>query len=133
MEGKPVVLMVEDDMVLRNIAGNILSKYFDATAALNGASARSFLKQRRPDAFLIDIMLPDTSGFDLLAEWRAIEEYDESAMIMFTNLSESADRKRAMDLGADGYYVKADIDISDLPDIINRHIKKRRGKGGWFG
>lgn len=120
-------------MVLRNIAGNLLSKHFDATCALNGVSARSYLKTHTPDAFLIDIMLPDASGFDLLAEWRANDTYNDSAMIMFTNLSESADRKRALDLGADGYYVKADIDISELPDIITKHIKKRRGKGGWFG
>ena len=76
-------------------------------------------------------MLPDMSGFDLLEGWRKEERFDETAMVMFTNLSDSVQRKQASELGADGYYVKADVDINDLPHIIEKHIDKKRKKG-WF-
>lgn len=130
-EQKPVVLMIEDDMVLRNIAGGILSKYFDATCTLNGNSALSFTKTRVPDAFLIDIMLPDISGLDLLEQWRADSRFDESAMIVFSNLSDNTQKRRAKELGADAYYVKADVDVYKLPAVIERHIARKRKKG-WF-
>lgn len=125
------VLMVEDDMVLRNIAGQYLSKLMDAECVLNGNSALAYTKNTVPDAVLIDIMLPDIDGFTLLETWRADERFNDTALIMFSNLSEQSDQKKALDMGADAYYVKADVDIATLPDIIEKHIKKRRKKG-WF-
>jgi DNA-binding response OmpR family regulator len=126
---RPVLLMVEDDLILRNIADHVFATTFDATSTADARSALSYTKQRVPDVILIDIMLPDMSGFDLLKQWRADERFKDTAMIMFTNLSSDEDKKKAKDLGADGYYVKVDIEITDLPAIILKHIKKRRNPG----
>ena len=125
------VLMVEDDLVLRNVAGKYLSQKFNAVCVMNGHSARAETAKQVPDAILIDIMLPDIDGFQLLEGWRKDTKFDNTAMIMFTNLSETFDRTKAEELGADAYYIKADVDVAELPTIIEKHIKKRRKKG-WF-
>ncbi len=121
--------MVEDDLMLRNIADRVFTEKFNATSCEDAHSALSYMKQHTPDAVLLDIMLPDMSGIELLERWRGDETYANTAIIMFTNLSETKDRKKAMELGADGYYVKANIDVTDLPDLIVKHIKKRRNPG----
>ena len=128
-ETRPVVLMVEDDLLLRNIADQVFKEKFDATSCEDAHSALSYMAKHTPDAILLDIMLPDMSGFELLERWRADPALNDVAIIMFTNLSDPKDRKKATELGSDGYYVKADLDVTDLPELITKHIKKRRNPG----
>lgn len=128
-ETRPIVLMVEDDMLLRDIADRVFKTEFDATSCEDARSALSYMTTHHPDAILLDIMLPDISGFELLERWRTDQSLNDIAIVMFTNLSDSSDRKKAMDLGADGYYIKANLDVTDLPDLIRKHIKKRRNPG----
>lgn len=125
-EKRPIVLMVEDDLLLRDIVDRVFKTEFDATSCEDAHAALSYMTTHHPDAILLDIMLPDMSGFKLLERWRGDESLNDVAIIMFTNLSDPLDRKKAMDLGADGYYIKANLEVTDLPDLTRKHIKKRR-------
>ena len=127
MSDQQTVLLVEDEQMLLEMAGAALQKEFSTVRAQNGHSAMSYLHSHTPDAVVLDIILPDINGFDILETIRKDEKYNKTAVIMFTNLSEDTDKKRAQDLGADDYHVKADIDITDLPKIIRKAIEKRQG------
>jgi DNA-binding response OmpR family regulator len=122
------VLMVEDDSFLQNIAGKVIGTVFDMRYVADGASAIREAASFAPDIILLDVILPgEMNGFDILKALRADEKNAKTPIVMFTNLGQEEDRKKALDLGADGYLVKADFDIESLERIIREQVAKKRG------
>lgn len=121
------VLLVEDDPFLQSIAGRVLGSAFATRYATNGESALSAVEQSVPDVVILDVVLPgDLSGFDILEKFRGNPAMNRTAILMFTNLSQDEDRTRATKLGADGYRVKAEFDISELESVIRELVATRR-------
>ncbi|MBQ6395312.1 MAG: response regulator transcription factor, partial [Atopobiaceae bacterium] len=102
-----MVYYVEDDKNIRELTLYALEQA--GIEAEGFADARSFLsacEERVPDAALLDIMLPDSSGLDILARIRADEELGQMAIMMLTARDSEADIVGAFDAGADDYLAK---------------------------
>ena len=103
-----VVLIVEDDpdqlalAQLRVRMAGFAARTADSAAALREALA----KHEPPDALLLDIMLPDGDGFDILAGLRNHPTHALLPVVMLTVKSDRADIERGLALGADGYITK---------------------------
>ena len=98
------VLIVDDDQEIRNLLAAFLSTQgFNTLQAANGEEIRSILKNTSPSLILLDIMLPDTSGFQLCTE---IRQRSQTPIIMLTARGEEDDRITGLDLGADDYMIK---------------------------
>jgi DNA-binding response OmpR family regulator len=122
------VLMVEDDSFLQNIAGKVIGSIFDMQYVADGKGALEKAKIFVPDIIILDIILPgEMNGFDILKALREDATYSKIPIIMFTNLGQEEDKKRALSLGADGYLVKADFDIESLERIIREQVAKKKG------
>jgi len=66
------ILVVEDDAPTREFVGELLSKHgYVVTTAVNGPQARAQVAASLPELVILDLILPEVSGFELLAEWRA--------------------------------------------------------------
>ncbi len=120
------VLIIEDDPILGELVELIVKKSYTTTLTPTMALAEQFLGDNEPpNIILIDIILPDGNGFDLLRKIRTNERYANSLCVMFTNLSQASDKSRAFELGADEYYVKANIDLSKLPELLYELLQKK--------
>jgi two-component system response regulator RegX3 len=98
------ILLVEDEESITVPLSEALSREgFDTSVAGSASAALELAKQVRPDLVLLDVMLPDGSGFDVARELRR-----DSGMpiIMLTARGEEADRVAGLELGADDYVVK---------------------------
>ena len=70
--GEETILVVEDDAPTREFIAESLSKNgYTVSTAADGAKARSQVAISLPELVILDLLLPETSGFELLAEWRA--------------------------------------------------------------
>lgn len=122
------ILVVEDDPVLMNglkvglkLAGATVdgvSTCTDAHAALLGC---------RFDAVVLDVMLPDGSGFDVLGWLRA--RRDPTPVLMLTALDETPDRVRGLDAGADDYLGKP-FDLDELAARVRAIARRGHGRAG---
>ncbi|HEY7706689.1 MAG TPA: response regulator transcription factor [Gaiellaceae bacterium] len=102
--GKRTILLVEDEESITTPLVEALHREgFDASVAGTAADALKLAGEERPDLVLLDVMLPDGSGFDVARELRRTSRVP---IIMLTARGEEADRVAGLELGADDYVVK---------------------------
>ena len=77
-----------------------------------------------PDLMILDLMLPQLSGFEILEKVRANEATKKLKVIVFSNLGEEADIKKCLDLGVSEYLVKANFTLDELAEKIKTALGK---------
>ncbi len=101
------ILMVEDEPEIRALLRyNLEAVGYRVTEAHDGDEAELLLKEQPPDLLLLDWMLPEMSGIELLRRVRRWPSTQKLPVIVVTARSEEADRVRAFDTGADDLVVK---------------------------
>jgi two-component system KDP operon response regulator KdpE len=99
-----VILVVDDEeRMVRFIRLNLEHDGFNVIEAFNGSQAINQVRSNLPDLVLLDIMMPDMDGFEVL---RIIRETSNVPVIMLTAKGEEDDRVRGLELGADDYVTK---------------------------
>ena len=103
-ERKYRILVVDDEpRMVRFIRLNLEQDGFETLAAFNGKEALDKVREQLPDLVLLDVMLPDMDGFEVL---RLIREISDVPIIMLTARSDEEDIVRGLKLGADDYITK---------------------------
>lgn len=98
------VLIVEDERpLLRALAMNLTARGYAVTEAETGTKALIALADRPHDAVVLDLGLPDISGFDVI---RAVRQFATTPIVVLSARSGSTDKVEALDLGADDYVTK---------------------------
>ncbi len=121
MAGLKNVLIVEDDVMIRDLYRIALVEAdYVVEVAGNVEEVYQKLDVFRPDCVLLDIMLPGTSGLEILQELKTNEARGctNAKIIMITNLAQRSTVDNALQAGAEGYIIKADILPKDLPKVI---------------
>ena len=118
---KSRILIVEDDPSLAQIVrDNLLLDGFDVECASHAERALGLYRTFVPDLVLLDIMLPDLSGFDLA---RALRHGGKTPIIILSARGEKADKLTGLRLGADDYVTKP-FDMEELVARINTVLRR---------
>jgi len=123
---KQKILVIDDDAHLRESLAEVLDmEGFACLEAGNAKSGIDMAKKHKPDVVIMDIQLPDSSGFQICQELRRFSK--EFILIMMTGRFLSAEEKtQGLSLGADEYLTKP-FDIQELCLRI-RQLLTRKGK-----
>lgn len=114
------VLLVEDEEFIRDLFKRQLDlSGFNTDAFGTGKDGLSALSKNAYDLVLLDIMLPDINGLQILQTIRQNQANKGIAVVLLTNLGQDAVIKQGFELGADGYLVKA----AYTPDQIVQEVK----------
>ena len=109
------ILIIEDESALQKTLGEVLSQQgYEVLPALNGEVGLKLAQSEKPDLILLDLVLPKIHGFDVLKKIKDNPETKEIPVIILTNLESMEDVKRAMELGATTYLVKANYSLEEL-------------------
>lgn len=102
---KQKILIVDDSEMNRALLLDILEEQYDVVEAVNGVEAISLLSRQRADysLLLLDIMMPEMDGFEVLAYINKYHWNDSFAVIMISADDSPENIKRAYDLGAFDY------------------------------
>src|SRR5207253_8838833 len=87
------------------------------------ALSRALREEGRPDLLLLDVMLPDGDGFDILAQLRGRPPFATLPIVLLTVKAELADVRKGLALGADGYITKP-YSQQQLVEVIGRVLKQ---------
>jgi PAS domain S-box-containing protein len=113
----PTLLVVDDDELNRDMLGRRLERNgFRVLTAAGGTEALAIIAKRGCDLVLLDVMMPDISGLDVLRTIRATAPSERLPVIMVTARAHSQDVVQALELGANDYVTKP----VDLPVALAR-------------
>ena len=121
---KPLVLIVEDEAPLVALLRyNLEKEGFAVAEATDGEEALLQIAERRPDAVLLDWMLPLVSGIEVCRQIRRAPATRSMPVIMLTARGEEGDRVRGLNSGADDYVVKP-FSLSELVARLRAVIRR---------
>jgi len=121
------ILVVDDEeRMVRFIRMNLEHDGFLVSEAFNGKQAISRMRDVNPDLILLDIMMPDVDGFDVL---ETLREISNVPVIMLTAKGEEDDRVRGLELGADDYVTKP-FSPRELVSRIKAVLRRTEGATG---
>jgi len=117
------VLVVDDDEPLANAMARILrSRGFESDVALNGAQARQLIETREYAIALLDVKLPDESGYGLLEELRS--RRPDTAVVMISGVDDPELGRAALEHGAYAYHVKP-VGATQLYLLVVNNLRRR--------
>ena len=104
---QPVILVVDD--IVTNIVliqAFLRGRNYEVLSAQSGVQALQIASENHPDIVILDIMMPEMDGYEVLARLRAGEDTKDIKVVMLSALAKESDIRNAMDLGADGFLTK---------------------------
>jgi len=118
---KKKILFIEDESALQMTFGNMLTKQgHEMIKAMDGKTGLELAKEKHPDLILLDLILPKMDGFGVLKGLKENEETKEIPVIILTNLENTGDVQRALELGAMTYLTKANYTLVEILKKIEK-------------
>ena len=115
------ILVVDDKASVRNLVREYLeAEGYRVVAATNGREALYAARQEKPDLILLDIMMPQMSGYDFI---RAYRKERETPIIVLTAKLDETDKVLGLELGADDYVTKP-FGMKELAARINAVLRR---------
>lgn len=118
------VLIIEDEKFIADLYALQLTKAeFQVKVANDGKSGLEFLNQESFDILLLDIMLPDFNGLEVLKQLKTKDINPKMVILLLTNLGQDTVIKEAFNLGANGYLLKASLTPYQIVDEVKNALK----------
>ena len=118
------ILIIEDDSFLQGLEATKLEREsYEVITASTGEEAMKKINEPNIDIILLDIILPNFDGFDILKKVKETEELKQIPVIVFSNLSEEKSVSRSKELGAVDFMVKSNFTLDELIKRIGTILK----------
>ena len=121
------ILLVEDDSFLIDIYGTKLKEAgFSVQVAIDGKGVLKKIKEKgnMPDLVLLDIVLPNFNGWEILRKIRRDDELKTLKVVILSNLGEKQEIEKGLKLGATRYLVKAHYTPSEVVEEVKKILNK---------
>ena len=116
------VLLIEDEEALVKNLQMALEDRYEVLVATTGKEGFAKALAEQPDLIILDILLPDINGLEILRQLQEDEKTDEIAVIVATNLGDDETISKILAAGGKEYIVKSDWKIEDIVKKVTKTI-----------
>lgn len=124
MNGRRILVVDDEESLLKVITYSLQEAGYKVSTATDAKHARNLLKELEPDLLVLDIMLPDESGFELC---RSIRAESNIPILILSAKTEEVDRILGLELGADDYVTKP-FSPRELVSRIKALLRRTNGE-----
>jgi CheY-like chemotaxis protein len=118
-----VILVVDDNADLCRTLSRLLRHMgFMADCAFSGPEALSHLRENKPDLILLDYMMPEMNGLQVLSQVKSDAATAQIPVVMLTAVSDHATVQAAISSGAAAYWIKGHIDYDRLRADVSKFV-----------
>jgi two-component system, OmpR family, phosphate regulon response regulator PhoB len=120
MDRKPRILVVEDEDNIAVALDYLMTREgYDYDRVASGTDALPRIRETHPDLVLLDVMLPELSGYEICEGIRMDPKLSAVKVLMMTARGSAIERRKGLALGADGFISKP-FELKDLRDEVRR-------------
>jgi two-component system, sensor histidine kinase and response regulator len=117
------IVLIEDDPFIKQMySSKIEEMQINVFTALNQDELKLILDKNQIDLILLDLILPNTSGFDILKWLKKESKFKDISVIVLSNLSSQADINQAFELGVVDYIVKSNYTPTEVMRTIQKNL-----------
>src|SRR3990167_4395499 len=125
------ILIIEDDVFLGDVLLERLKKEdFRVYLSRDGVEGLEKIKKLKPDLILLDIILPNMNGYEILEAKQKDPEIEKIPVIVISNSGQPVEINRALELGVKDYFIKAQFDPEEVMVKVRTFLKKNSGQEG---
>jgi DNA-binding response OmpR family regulator len=125
-------MIVDDDpMVTRLVRINLELENFEVVEAWDGKTALEAIKGNPPDLLLLDVMMPQMDGWEILRKVRSDPNRKDLPIVLLTAKVQDEDIAKGWEMGADGYIVKPfnPVNLADsLREVLSATLEERQAR-----
>jgi DNA-binding response OmpR family regulator len=123
---KPLLLIADDDPELMGILiKRLQSEEYEFLTAPDGIKAVEMIRSEKPDAVILDVMMPRKNGWEVLKEIRKDDSIKDTAVLMLTGIGSNLNEMTSPLYGADAYLDKP-FNFSELIFVIKRMLNSKK-------
>lgn len=119
----PRIAIIEDDQAIAQMYRfKFEGEGFEVETAENGVLGLELSEKMKPDVILLDLMMPEMNGDEVLEKLRATEWGKKPKVIVLTNMGEQEIPQKVRELGVSGIILKADMTPRQVADLVKKHL-----------
>lgn len=125
---KAEILVVEDEDNIAIALNYLLTREgYAQTRLATGAGAVEMIRERKPDLVLLDVMLPEVSGYEICQSVRADPDCGQVRILMMTARGSAMERRKGLAMGADGFISKP-FELKELREEVRKILSVPRSE-----
>jgi len=118
------IIIVEDDLTLANIYKKSLEEGGHVAEIVGDVEAVNAIKAKKPQLVLLDILMPNVNGLDILRELKSDSEVSAVPVLLLTNVAENESIAKGLEYGAYGYLLKSETTPDQILSRVNRTLEE---------
>jgi DNA-binding response OmpR family regulator len=122
---KVKVAIIEDDMaIVQMYRTKFEGEGYEVATAPDGVSGLELIEQFDPDIILLDLMMPNMNGLDMLKQLRSQANGKDAKVVVLTNMGDTETATKVYKMAADDYIVKAEMTPKEVADRVKALLAK---------
>ena len=119
----PKIAIIEDDQAISQMYRfKFEAEGFKVETAENGKLGLELAESMKPDIILLDLMMPEMNGDEMLEKLRATDWGKQVKVIILTNMGEQEIPNKVRELGVNGIILKADMTPRQVAELVKKHL-----------
>ena len=106
MQGKKILVVDDEPNIVRSLTYILMKEGYDVSTAEDGEQAMNMVRESKPHLMILDVMMPNKSGYDVCHEVKSDPELRDIQVVMLTAMGQEGDREIGLSQGADEYFTK---------------------------
>lgn len=119
---KKILLIEDEEIMIKLLQKKLTQEGYDVSTSKNGRQGLEMIKKEKPDSILLDIIMPEMGGFEVMEKLKEDNELRKIPVIIISNSGQPVELDRAKKLGVKDWLIKTEFDPMEVIEKVKKQI-----------